>query len=395
MPHYDNDFVESNYGKDGGAAVVGRQSWAGDGTPGSGGNAGWFESDHGEGVRGWSKTQHHGGVVGVNTNGGFGVYGTSDGSGVVGESTTWMGVYGKSTSTTSGAGVMGEAIGSGVIGKSSTWHGVYGETSSTTGGNGVFGENTGLSGSGVAGHGVHVNGGWFDSEQGEGVRGNSKNTNHAGVVGTNPAGGDGGYFESSTAGGSGIQAISHSGAAGVVARNTGQGPALYAKGDSGTAAYFDGNIEMEGIMNVAGDITLKNGDCAEDFSVAREGADVAPGTVMVLADSGFVQNSTTSYDKRVAGVISGAGKYRPGLILDRDDAYMTDRVPVALMGKVYCKVDATTEPVDVGDPLTTSDTEGHAMKASDHERAFGAVIGKALAPLCGGSGLIPVLVALQ
>jgi hypothetical protein len=35
------------------------------------------------------------------------------------------------------------------------------------------------------------------------------------------------------------------------------------------------------------------------------------------------------------------------------------------------------------------------MKAADPARAFGAVIGKALAPLDGGRGLIPVLVALQ
>jgi hypothetical protein len=33
------------------------------------------------------------------------------------------------------------------------------------------------------------------------------------------------------------------------------------------------------------------------------------------------------------------------------------------------------------------------MKATDRENAFGAVIGKALAPLDRGRGLIPVLVA--
>jgi hypothetical protein len=35
-----------------------------------GGNGGWFESEHGEGVRGWSKNPGHGGVVGINTGGG-------------------------------------------------------------------------------------------------------------------------------------------------------------------------------------------------------------------------------------------------------------------------------------------------------------------------------------
>jgi hypothetical protein len=35
------------------------------------------------------------------------------------------------------------------------------------------------------------------------------------------------------------------------------------------------------------------------------------------------------------------------------------------------------------------------MRAADPQRAFGAVIGKALAPLRGTTGIIPVLVALQ
>ena len=65
------------------------------------------------------------------------------------------------------------------------------------------------------------------------------------------------------------------------------------------------------------------------------------------------------------------------------------------MGKVYCKVDASTAPLAVGDLLTTSPTAGHAMKATDPARAFGAVIGKALQPLAGGCAMVPILVALQ
>ena len=65
------------------------------------------------------------------------------------------------------------------------------------------------------------------------------------------------------------------------------------------------------------------------------------------------------------------------------------------MGKVYCKADAQTSSIQIGDLLTTSSTPGHAMKASYPIKAFGTVIGKALKPLKGGKGLIPVLVALQ
>ena len=55
--------------------VVGINDWKGDGSPGSGGNGGWFQSSQGEGVRGWSDNPNHGGVVGVNTRGGVAVYG--------------------------------------------------------------------------------------------------------------------------------------------------------------------------------------------------------------------------------------------------------------------------------------------------------------------------------
>jgi hypothetical protein len=69
------------------------------------------------------------------------------------------------------------------------------------------------------------------------------------------------------------------------------------------------------------------------------------------------------------------------------------RAPVALVGKVFCKVDADFAPIAVGDLLTTSPTAGCAMRATD--RAFGAVIGKALASHADGLGLIPILVTLQ
>jgi hypothetical protein len=70
-------------------------------------------------------------------------------------------------------------------------------------------------------------------------------------------------------------------------------------------------------------------------------------------------------------------------------------MPVALVGKVYCKVDAHYASIEVGDLLTTSDTPGHAMKATDPLKAFGSVIGKALRPLEAGQGLVPILIALQ
>jgi hypothetical protein len=142
-----------------------------------------------------------------------------------------------------------------------------------------------------------------------------------------------------------------------------------------------------------GDIVLRNGDCAEDFEVA-EGLDVEPGTVMAIDDRGRLRPSQSAYDRKVAGVISGAGSCRPGIVLGRESEHH-ERMPVALVGKVYCKVDASASPIAIGDLLTTSGTPGHAMKAEEPLRAFGAVIGKALGALETGTGLIPILVALQ
>jgi hypothetical protein len=66
-----------------------------------------------------------------------------------------------------------------------------------------------------------------------------------------------------------------------------------------------------------------------------------------------------------------------------------------LVGKVFCKVDADHGPVRVGDLLTTSETRGHAMRVHEPSRALGSILGKALAPLSSGCGLVPILVCLQ
>ena len=139
------------------------------------------------------------------------------------------------------------------------------------------------------------------------------------------------------------------------------------------------------------DITF--GDVAEGFST-REDEIIEPGTVVVLNQHGLVRAGDEAYDKRVAGVVSGAGAYRPAIVLAKQRSEPS-RLPVALVGKVCCKVDAQYSPIEVGDLLTTSPTSGHAMKAVDPLKAFGSVIGKALRPMDAGQGMIPILIALQ
>lgn len=278
-----------------------------------------------------------------------GLYGKGEAVGIRGDGKRWHGVIGFSED---GFGVYGEGLkgGTGVVGKSKDWHAVGGFSESTKGGAGIYGEAVG-----------------------PGVIGVSK-TWH-GVYGETP----------STTGGAGVWGEHKGNGNGVVGVSK-DGIGIFGKGKR-LAGFFEGDVE------VTGDIRLTNADAAEDFDVAEDES-VEPGTIMVLGEEGALRQSYQPYDKRVAGVVSGAGDYKPGIVLDNRES-KKNRQPIALMGKVFCKVDANYGPIEVGDLLTTSPTPGHAMKADDPLKAFGAVIGKALRPLREGSGLIPIMVALQ
>lgn len=285
--------------------------------------------------------------IGVVNQTGHGIWTESKGShaGIVAKSGTGEAIHAEANTTTAagigvvnnkGHGIWAESKGNltGIVGKSATGHGIWGES---------LAGNTGLVGKSATRNGVHAE---------------------------------------SLGGGNGLYATS---ATGIGVR---------AKGGS-LAGYFEGNVQ------VTGDISLVNADCAEEFDVKMQ---AEPGTVMVFDNSGLLEPSSIPYDKKAAGIISGGGgcEYKPAIILDKREMKPgenyesnTQRMAVALMGKVNCKVDATLSPIEIGDLLTTSPTVGHAMKASDPLKAFGAVIGKALKSLESGKGIIPVLVALQ
>lgn len=143
----------------------------------------------------------------------------------------------------------------------------------------------------------------------------------------------------------------------------------------------------------SGDIVLQNADAAEDF-VVNDSFGIEPGDVLVVGDSGGLERCDRPHDQRVVGVVSGAGGHRPGIVLGRQPG-RTDRLPIALLGRVHCKVDAETTPVKVGGALTTAERPGHAMAVGSREAALGAVLGKALEPVETGTALIPILVSLQ
>lgn len=147
----------------------------------------------------------------------------------------------------------------------------------------------------------------------------------------------------------------------------------------------------------AGDIRLGNADVAEEFDLA-DGVLAPPGTVVVLDDHGRVAPCSAAASSRVVGVVSGAGGYRPGIVLDSrggGPSTARSRVGVAMVGKVGCLVDATAAALGVGDLLVTSPRSGHAMPLNPVDAQPGTILGKALGRLDRGTGLVDVLVALQ
>lgn len=349
-------------------------------------------SPHGCGVLSVTTVPGASGIFGANNSDqGVGVQGNGPEAGVSGFSKDGFGVVGRNE--TGFAAVHGHG------GKNGMWG-----FSTSADDSGVFGQNDGK-GSGVAGF----------SKEGDGVRANSEKSNglsarsqtsvaifarsesqtspavfaecdsQPAVIGTSKTS-DG--LRANSTDGNGLSARSLNGVGGFF-----QGGKL--------AAFFEGDITGTGHINIPKgtvrcfDMSLAagSGDCAEEFDISGT-EKIEPGTVMVLDPKGALQQSRQAYDKRVAGVISGAGDLRPGIVLDKQQSE-GNRMPLALLGKVYCKVDAQYAPVEVGDLLTTSPTPGFAMKADSPLKAFGAVIGKALRPLTEGQGLIPILIALQ
>jgi hypothetical protein len=358
-----------------------------------------------------------------------GVFGESLGyEGVFGVSAFQHGVHGVSGQISSieppagGCGVWGDSVNTtGVYGTSASGQGVQGVAAKISGSKpahpcGVWGDSS--EGYGVCATSSSTNGLWASSASDHGVLGQTSSQSHAGVYGwtgdgsgKTPQQGAGVWGDSDQ--GIGVYGASKSGKAGrfdgdvaITGNHTVTGKVAITgdhtvtgkvaiTGDhtvTGNAATT-GNHTVSGNVSVAGDIVLTGADCAERFDLG--GCVTAEaGTVMVIGQDGALRPSHRSYDCRVAGVVSGAGAFRPGIVLDKraDDEC---RTTIALVGKVYCKVDADQAPISVGDMLTTSDTPGHAMKVIDRSRAFGSVIGKALGALEAGSGLLPILIALQ
>jgi hypothetical protein len=362
----------------------------------------------GDGVLGISNSEHRNGIVGRNDSstarltaepGGNGIFGFTqvpDGAGVFGAHASTgigvagLGLIGVSGGSVNGVGVMGVSAPPGGVGAGD---GVQGITNSEFR-NGIYGRNEATN---SRGNGDPV---------GNGVLGFTNVPDGSGVLGVN---GRGGHAITGT-GGFGLTGIGTVMGVWGIAKGTAwagyfSGPVMV-EGTSSFAdveisrdlniagdASFSGNVSVGGDITVRGDVLLPNKDIAECFEV-EDALECSPGTVMVMGDAGVLVPCSRGYDKRAVGVVSGAGTLQAAITLGAS-VEAAASAKIALVGTAYCRVDADFAPIEIGDLVTTSATVGHGMKASDQSSSFGAIIGKALAPLAYGQGIVPILLSFR
>ncbi len=163
--------------------------------------------------------------------------------------------------------------------------------------------------------------------------------------------------------------------------------------------------DVSGLVSVSTLQITGGADLSENFEISNANGpgnnglptSILPGMIVSInpQSPGKLVLSNRAYDRRVAGIISGAGEVQPGLTMGQEGSIAAGNHPVALSGRVYCWVDASKRSIKPGDLLTTSAIPGHAMKVTDHAKGRGATIGKAMTGLKSGRGLVLVLVTLQ
>jgi len=370
------------------------------------------------GVQGASSSGY--GVYGNSTSG-YGVYGYSSSShGVRGYSANSYGVYAiTGASGTYALYANGPGTGGAIYATSSTGTGIYATTSASSGDKraGIFvsSTGTGLNGSVILANAAHANGVAMYALN------SSASSTDATIVASNNGsgplfkgfGGDGGgheiiiYNDGSVDLCGGAELKLRNGAEAVTIRIDPQESGTSTDGGQITLYNAAGaaTIEIDGDYIGDGRITTQElaitggSDISEQFNIRAAGnlKDVLPGMVVSIDPShpGELVVSTEAYDRKVAGIVSGAGGVKPGMLMGQRGSEADGCTAVALTGRVYCWADATYGPIQPGDLLTSSDKPGHAMKVTDHAHAMGATLGKAMTSLESGQGLVLVLVCLQ
>jgi hypothetical protein len=153
-----------------------------------------------------------------------------------------------------------------------------------------------------------------------------------------------------------------------------------------------------GRSRIVTDVLQINGgsDLSENFNIESEDLQPIPGMVVSISEEkiGSLEIARAAFDKKVAGIISGANGVDTGMLMGQKGSLADGDFPVALTGRVYVYANNEAGEIVPGDMLTTSYQPGYAMKVTDHSRAQGAIIGKAMSKI-DENGFVLVLVNLQ
>ena len=347
----------------------------------------------------------------------FGILGTTSSTGQYA-----TGVIGR-TASTSGNGVVGESTATsgtnnGVFGRSASPNGVgvSGAATSIDGGTGVYGQTAyvgttgfgaGVSGNAIAntGTGIGVYGGTA-SDEGIGVLGNRFNGSASGFGGGGVRGltsadnfvftyGTAGVATAATGSAVGIfgQTYSPNGTAGLFANVAGGNILEGGFGQPETTVF---RVDGTGRVFADGGFQPSGADLAESMEVTGDRSRYGAGDLLVIDTT--VTRHLALAKKPYSTLVAGIYSTKPGMLGSTrkiGEPSGADEIPLAVVGIVPCKVTAENGPIQIGDLLVTSSTQGHAMKGTDRNRMLGAVVGKALEALPHGNGVIQVLVTLQ
>jgi len=187
------------------------------------------------------------------------------------------------------------------------------------------------------------------------------------------------------------------------ANSSGNGGKLSLKSnDQSSEIILSANHSGTGKSRITVDEIMLTGgaDLAEYFDVLTDdGANemIEPGTIVSIHPEfpGKLQKTNQAYDRKVAGIVSGANGIDPGMVMSQDNSIASGDHPVALTGRVYVKATDINGKIKPGDFLTSSAKAGYAMKATNTKKAKGAIIGKAMTSLDNSEGYVLVLISMQ
>ncbi|MDY6933455.1 MAG: discoidin domain-containing protein [Spirochaetota bacterium] len=160
---------------------------------------------------------------------------------------------------------------------------------------------------------------------------------------------------------------------------------------NGDALLVNGKTEFNGKINLRN--SLKDNafpvNIVEMFEVDNAYY-IELGDLLVVSEEGnsILSRSKVSYSTSLVGVVSG----NPTVVINNSGKEKMI-YPVALAGKVLCRVDARDRAINPGDMIVTSDKPGCGMSGEiDSFSKIGSVIGKALDGIDQGIGIIPIFI---